>query len=190
MTLVFSETLRAGRELDFGFSWPRSLVLDRGKCRGQVDLTLAFRPPIDAEFDAECSRVQLEAYLHQIEVDPDTGEDDPKSRLHHHDSELPQGLEYTEKYLLQSGLKWTPVKRYNLSMPRGRGVSSNWRIALRPYTRAGAAYPEAGVPFTLIMSIGDPQGTAPIYNEVRNEIIRRGLELADITVAHRVRPRG
>ncbi len=190
VTLVFAETLMAKRELEFVFSWPRSMVLDSGKCRGQVDLTLAFTPPIDAEFDAECLRVQLEAYLHQIEVDPETGEDDPKSQLKHHDSALPQGLEYTERYLLQTGLKWTPVKRYSLVMPKGRGSSSNWRLSLRSFTRAGAPYPEEGVPFTLIMTIADPKDTAPIYEEVRNEIIRRGLQLADITVAHRVRARG
>ena len=61
---------------------------------------------------------------------------------------------------------------------------------MRSFTRAGAAYPSEGVPFTLIMTIADPSGAAAIHDEVRNEIIRRGLELADITVAHRVRARG
>ena len=74
-------------------------------------------------------------------------------------------------------------------MPKGRGSSSNWRLALRSFTRAGATYPEEGVPFTLIMTIADQRGFAPIYDEVRNEIVRRGLQLADITVAHRVRAR-
>ena len=190
ITLVFSESLAFRRELEFVFSWPRSLVTAAGKCRGQVDVTLAFTPPIDAQFDAECLRVQFEAYLHQIETDPDTGEDDPKSRLHHHDSALPAGLDYTETYLLKTGLKWTPVKRYSLTMPRGRGTSSNWRLALRSFTRAGEVFPVAGVPFTIVMTISDLEETAPVYDEVRNEISRRGLTLADITVAHRVRPRG
>ena len=189
ITLVFSESLASRRELQFVFTWPRSLVTPTGKCRGRVDLTLAFTPPIDAQFDAECLRVQLEAYLHQIETDPDTGEDDPQSRLNHHDSELPAGLDYTETYLLKTGLKWTPVKRYNLAMPRGRGTSSNWRLALRSSTRAGDVFPASGVPFTIVMTISDPEQTAPVYDEVRNEISRRGLELADITLAHRVRPR-
>ena len=190
ITLVFSESLASRRELEFVFSWPRSLVTAAGKCRGQVDVTLAFTPPIDAQFDAECLRVQLEAYLHQIETDPDTGEDDPKSRLHHHDSALPAGRDYTETYLLKTGLKWTPVKRYSLSMPRGRGTSSNWRLALRSFTRAGEVFPASGVPFTIVLTISDLEQTAPVYDEVRNEISRRGLTLADITVAHRVRPRG
>ena len=189
VTLVFTETLAARRELDFVFSWPRSLVTDSGKCRGQVELTLAFTPPIDAQFDAECLRVQLEAYLHQIEIDPGTGEEDPQSRLTHHDSAVPTGLEYTERYLLKTGLKWTPVKRYSLSMPRGRGTSSNWRLVLRSSARAWEPYPNAGVPFTLVMTISDMQQTVPVYDEIRNELIRRGLTLADITVAHRVRSR-
>ena len=189
VTLVFSETLAVRRELQFIFAWPRSLVTTKGKCRGRVDLTLAFTPPIDAQFDAECVRVQLEACLHQIEIDPNTGDDDPQSRLKHYDSAVPMGLGYTEKYLLKTGLKWTPVKRYSLSMPRGRGKSSNWRLGLRSLTRAGEQFPDSGVPFTIIMTISDPRGTAPVYDEIRNEITRRGLELADITVAHRVRAR-
>lgn len=121
--------------------------------------------------------------------DPDTGNDDPQSRLHPYDSELPDGLDYTETYLLKTGLKWTPVKRYHLAMPRGRGTSSNWCLTLRSSTRAGDVFPDSGVPFTIVMTISDIDQTAPVYDEVRNEISRRGLELADITVAHRVRPR-
>ena len=189
ITLVFCESLASRRELQFVFTWPRSLGTPAGKCRGRVDLTLAFTPPIDAQFDAECLRVQLEAYLHQIETDPDTGEDDPQSRLNHYDSALPAGLDYTETYLLKTGLKWTPVKRYHLAMPRGRGTSSNWRLTLRSSTRAGDVFPASGVPFTIVMTISDLEQTAPVYDEVRNEISRRGLELADITLAHRVRPR-
>ena len=141
-----------------------------GKCRGEVDLTLVFTPPIDPQFDAECLRIQLEAYLHQIETDPDTGEDDAQSRLNRYDSELPAGLDYTETYLLKTGLKWTPVKRYHLAMPRGRGTSSNWRLALRSSIRAGDAFPASGVPFTIVMTISDLEQTAPVYDEVRNEM--------------------
>ena len=190
ITLVFSEILAVRRELQFIFSWPRSLVATNGKCSGRVDLTLAFTPPIDAQFDAACLRVQLEAHLHQIETYPHTGEDDSKSRLKRSDGVLPTGLEFTKRYLLETGLKWTPVKRYSLlSMPRGRGSLSNWRLSLRSSTRAGEQFPDAGVPFTVVMTISDLQRAASVYDEIRNEINRRGLELADITVAHRVRPR-
>jgi len=80
VTLVFAETLMAKRELEFVFSWPRSLVLGDGKCRGSAELTLVYTPPIDANFDAECLRVQLEAHRHQRATHPDTGEENPQSR--------------------------------------------------------------------------------------------------------------
>ena len=51
-------------------------------------------------------------------------------------------------------------------------------------------FPKNGVPFTIVKTISDSEGVAPIYDEVRNEINRRGLKLADITVAHPVQPRG
>ena len=99
---------------------------------------------------------------------------------------MPAGLNQTETYLLKSGLKWTPVKRYFASMPRGRGASSTWRLTLRSSTRAGETFPVTGVPFTIVMTISDIEKSAPIYDEVRNEISRRGLRIADITLAHRV----
>ena len=189
ITLVFSDSLSSRHELQFVFTWPSSLVTSAGKCRGNIDLTLAFTPPIDTRFDAECLRVQLEAHLYQIETDPNTGEDNLQPRLKQHGSRLPAGLDYRKAYLLKNGLKWTPVKRYHLAMPQGRGRSSNWCLALRSSTRAGDVFPAAGVPFTIVMTISDLDQSARIYDEVRNEIRRRGLELADITVAHRVRPR-
>lgn len=192
ITLVFSDVLPPRRELSFVFTWPRSLTTDDGKCRGRVDLTLAYTPPVDAAFDAECQRVQLEAHLYQLEEKLVNGEvkEDPQSRLLHSDNALPEHLAYTERYLLEGGLKWTPIKRYERRMPKGIGTRGEWRLSLKALTRAGVAYPEEGVNFSLIMTIADPRGFAPIYEEVRAEIIRRGLRLADITVAPRVRVRG
>ena len=189
ITLVFSEILNRRDELRFEFSWPPSLVTPHGKYRGQVDLTLAFTPPIDELFETECLRVQLSAYLHQLELDSETDELVPQSRLSSYDNALPTGLAFTERYLLETGLKWTPVKRYRLNMSKGRGTSSLWRLSLKSFTRAGAQFPDAGVPFTIIMTISDPFQKALVYDQVQSEIKRLGLELADITVAHRVRAR-
>ncbi|HZH10666.1 MAG TPA: S8 family peptidase [Microvirga sp.] len=193
ITLVFADILPPRRELSFVFTWPRSLTYPDGKCRGRVDVTLAHTPPVDAAFDAECQRVQLSAALYQLEERIDRYGQiiaDPQQRLNACDSQLPSHLEYTERYLLESGLKWTPIKRYERSMPRGCGSTSEWRLSLRGMTRAGVIYPEEGVRFALLMTISDPKGAAPIYEEVRAEILRRGLRLADITVAQRLRTRG
>jgi len=193
ITLVFADILPPRRELSFVFTWPRSLTTAEGKCRGRVDVTLAHTPPIDAAFDAECQRVQLGAFLYQLEEKENADGElvpDPQQRLNHCDSQLPQHLEYTERYLLESGLKWTPIKRYDRNMPRGCGTTSEWKLSLKALTRAGAIYPDDGVPFALLMTITDLRGAAPIYEEVRAEILRRGLRMADITVAQRLRARG
>ncbi len=193
ITLVFADILPPRRELSFIFTWPRSLIGIGGKCRGHVDVTLAHTPPVDAAFDAECQRVQLGAGLYQLEeAVNDDGEivASPQQRLNACDNQLPAHLDYTERYLLESGLKWTPIKRYEKHMPRGCGTSSEWKLTLKSLTRAGAIYPAEGVRFALVMTISDTKAAAPIYEEVRAEILRRGLRLADITVAQRVRARG
>ena len=190
ITLVFSESLASRKELQFVFSWPKSLVTPSGKCRGQVDLTLAFTPLIDTSFDAECIRTQLSAYLQQIEVDPVTGDEKPISRLSHYDGVgLTRSQFATERDLLRTGLKWAPVKRYKLTMPGGRGTSSNWRLVLRSSSRGGDVSSDIEVPFTIVMTISDINRAAPVNEEVRNDIISRGLTLMDITLVHRVRSR-
>jgi hypothetical protein len=190
VTLVFSERLLARQRLDFPFAWPRSLVRADGACRGRADVTLAYTPPIDPAHREEAMRVQLEAYLHQEDlVDPATGTMEWESRLTHDGAGLPQGMNKTEKYMITTGLKWSPIKRYHASMPQGRGNTSNWRLSLDSLVRAGTAFPAEGVPFTLLLTISDPKAAAPVREEVRLDLRNRGLVLADITVAHRVRPR-
>ena len=193
ITLVFTDVLPPRRELAFDFSWPRSLTSPLGKCRGHVSVTLAHTPPIDEAFDAECQRVHLQAALHQLEEKPRPDgamKLDPVQRLDHHDTELREDAELTERLLLSNGVKWTPIKRYEKNMPRGCGTTSEWRLSLKSQSRAGAVFPAEGVPFCILMTISDIRGEAPVYEEVRNEILRRGLRLADVTVAQRVRGRG
>lgn len=188
VTLIFSEALKPQNELLFNFVWPQSMVTDTGKCRGRVELTLVYSPPIDPNYDDECLRIQLEAQLQQLTINPVTGEEKPKGQLQLFDSSLPSGLNFTENYMLKSGLKWTPVKRYLLNMPQGRGVSSTWRLRLSGLARAQQMFPIDGVPFSIIMTISDIEGEAPVYDELRNELIRTGARLENIAVAHRIRP--
>jgi len=187
ITLIFSEVLHRQQKLEFLFSWPEGLVVQNGACRGSVDLTLAYTPPLDASHKDEAQRVQLEAHLHQEQVDEDSGEIDWESRLRQDGSGLPPGMNKTERYLIKTGLKWSPIKRYAATMPQGRGTSSNWRLSLESLTRAGAVYPDDGIAFAMIMTISDPKRNTPIHDAVRNTLQSQGFNLADIMVAHRVR---
>ena len=112
-----------------------------------------------------------------------------ESRLNHDAGDVPQGMNKTESYLIKTGLKWSPLKRYQVSMPEGRGNTSNWRLSLESLVRAGVAFPTDGVAFTLILTISDLKATAPVREEMRVDLKNRGFVLADITVAHRIRAR-
>lgn len=186
ITLVFSDRLLAKQVLDFPFAWPQSLVKKDGSCRGQVDVTLCFTPPIDPQHRDESIRVQIEAQLSQEAVDEETGEVIWDGHLTH-DSGIGSR---SEQALIRDGLKWSPIKRYNLKMPKGRGTSSNWRLSLNSLVRAGEVFPSDGVPFSLVVTISDITEKERIGEEIRQALQGRGFQLVDITVAHRVRQRG
>jgi hypothetical protein len=103
---------------------------------------------------------------------------------------VPQGMSKTEQYPLKTGLKWSPIKKYGANMPKGRGTSSNWKLALTSQLRAGATFLTEGVPFSMIMTISDPRGLAAIHDAMRNALQAQGHAIADILVAHRIRQRG
>ncbi|HVW73098.1 MAG TPA: S8 family serine peptidase [Rhizomicrobium sp.] len=188
ITLVFTARLRRRQVLEFQFAWPAALVTDSGACRGCADLTLAYTPPIDAAHKDEALRVQLEAHLKQEALDED-GKLIWDSQLKQDGSGVPQGMNKTEAYLLKTGLKWSPIKRYSANMSKGRGERSTWQLSVDSQQRAGAPFPDAGVPFAVILTISDPRGLAPIHDAVRNTLQAQGHALADIMVAHRIRPR-
>jgi hypothetical protein len=152
-------------------------------------VTLSYTPPIDPDHREEAIRVQLEAFLHQERLDEDTGELAWESRLSHDAADLPQGMSKTEHYLIRTGLKWSPIKRYNVTMPGGRGNTSNWKLSLESLVRAGEVFPADGVNFSLMLTITDLDSKFPVREEMRLDIQNRGLALADITVAHRLRAR-
>lgn len=189
VTLVFSARLLRKQRLEFAFTWPKSLVSAGGSCRGRADVTLAYTPPIDPDHREEAVRVQLEAHLHQEKLNESTGETVWESQLQHDGTDVAQGTGKTESFLIRTGLKWSPVKRYHVAMKKGRGNTSNWRISLESLERALVVFPAEGVNFTLILTLSDIAGIAQVREELRASLQSRGFQLADITVAHRVKAR-
>lgn len=187
ITIVFDQVLPPDRILDFDFAWPESLVTVSGGCRGDVEMTMVYSPPIDRAFKDEAMRVELDAHLRQEKIDPETGEITWEGQLSHDGAITPGGTKKREKELLRNGVKWSPVKRLITSMPHGRGTSSNWRLLVEPLARKTAAFPDEGVRFALFMTIRDPKQVAPVNDQMRNLLIGRGITLSDIHVAARVR---
>ncbi|MDM0119011.1 S8 family peptidase [Variovorax arabinosiphilus] len=179
ITLVFSGVLSKGQELRFAFAWPKSLVTEKGACSGSVKVTLVHRPPIDRDHAGEFVRVNLDVYLRQEVIDQETGEATFKGRLK---QETPSGL---EKERVQHGAKWWPVKRSMVTLDEA-GNSSQWRLVVDSLSRSEYAFPEEGVPFTVLMTISDDLGL-PIFNEMRQQLQVAGAQIDDIRAE--IRPR-
>lgn len=187
ITIVFDQLLPVDRILSFDFSWPQSLVTQDGACRGAADLTLVYTSPVDRNFNDEALRVELDAYLRQQEIDPETGEVSWAGQLEADGTSVPKGTRQREKEMLRNGVKWSPVKRLHARMPKGRGASSDWKLIIEPLARKEQSFPQDGVHFAALLTIRDIDGAAPVHDEMRNHLVNRGVTLADIQVAARVR---
>ncbi|MGJ3261937.1 MAG: S8 family peptidase [Salinarimonas sp.] len=187
ITLVFAHRLRRDQQVAFQFGWPPSLVMPNGKCRGQARLTLVSSPPLDTSFGAELVRVNIEAALQQEDFDK-AGNSGWKGRMEA--AYLPGRASGPpiEAERIEHGFKWSPSKMFTRTL-RGVGKSSNWRMFVGYTTRAGEIMPDNGVPFTAILTISDPDGAAPVFNEMRALLARSGVRIEDIQTAARVATR-
>jgi hypothetical protein len=181
ITLVFAGRLMFEKQLTFNFSWPTVLTDADGKCRGYARLTLATSPPLDYRYNAELVRVNVNARLQQATADGKW-----KGQLH--DTYLPIDGDAAvyEPELIEQGFKWSPVKTYGRLIPRGVGKSSNWRLVVDYLTRSNEPFPSAGVPFTVLLTISDPEGKAPVFNTMRQTLQSLGVQISDIRTAARV----
>jgi hypothetical protein len=97
------------------------------------------------------------------------------------------GITPPERALIDHGLKWWPTKRYEDDFGDGVGRSTEWRLQVESNVRAEAQFPAEGVPFSIILTIEDKDQRAPIFQEVRRQLINTRVELQDIRTEVRVR---
>lgn len=183
ITLVFANRATSGHKLSFKFSWPPSLVRD-GKCLGHAKLTIVSTPRFDYRYGAEFVRINIDAALRQQQKDgkylgrlsaiytPDEGENS-----------------LFEKDQIEHSFKWSPVKVYEKTFPRGVGPTTDWSLDVEYLARDGVAIPREGVPFTAILTISDPNNEQPVFNDMRQMLQSLGVQAVDIKTAARVVPR-
>ena len=183
ITLVFANRAISGHKMSFKFSWPSSLVLD-GKCFGHAKLTIVSTPRFDYRYGAEFVRINIDAALRQMQKNgnylgrlsaiytPDEGD----------------GILY-EKDQIEHSFKWSPVKVYEKTFPRGVGPTTEWRLDVEYLARDGVTIPRDGVPFTAILTISDPNKEKPVFNDVRQMLQSLGVQAVDIKTAARIVPR-
>lgn len=181
ISIVLSDTILPGRCVEFPFTWPPSLVTSEGACRGNVRLTLATQPAIANVHGWERVRVNLDGAIKQANAN---GTFNSKAEATH---QFFSGFTYANERSLATELgKWFPLKSYGRSIQRGIGESADWRLDVNYLTRAGEAIPTQGIAFAAVLTIEDPDGEAPVFDEMRASLTSIGVSLSDLRTAVRV----
>lgn len=184
-TLVFDDVLRPGYFLEWNdFPYPPSLKRD-GKYYGEVWMTVAFAPARGARWGTEYCETHIDAHfgVYRKEKFRDTGLVKPKLKFvglvppeHKNVGEL------YESYQVEKLRKWAPVRTYYGNMENGeRG--ERWRMMLRLLTRHGIEDEDAfkPQPFSLIVTIADPQKKVRVYDEMA-QLVRNRFQSQNLTV--------
>lgn len=186
ITLIFEASLLKGQRMEFNFAWPKSLVRD-GKCRGRGRLTLVSRPAVDSGDGEEFARTQLDAHVNQLDLNG-------KAKGGAFAIGLPDNIrgrnsKTVEAVQRRHQLKWGPVKVYEFESPAGGGESSEWRLLVESLERAEGETPEHGIRFAAILTIEDLKGEAPVFTDLRQDLLSRSVQLSDLQIASRTRAR-
>jgi hypothetical protein len=182
ITLVFADTLRQNSKLSFDFVWPRCLVnAEDGSCRGDVRMTLVYRPPLDRNFGSEFVRANVDAHLRQEDGITFHGRV-PQTFLPKKSAGFPH-----EHELIENGLKWWPSKMYAAHFPQGKGSSSNWRLVVESLLRAGEVFPTQGIPFAVVLNISGSENDQTVFSDMRMYLRARNVQIADIRATTQIR---
>lgn len=164
------------------FPIPQCFRLSDGRVEGEFLMTLVYDPPLDPAAGAEYCQVNVDASL---------GTYDPRAsgKPGHAGKIPPEPKDYGklyERYLVEHGFKWSPVKVYRARLSRTSG--QRWRIRMRMHYRAGVqvANPQE---VALVLTMFDPKRQKPVYNDVVRAMNQSGWLHQDLQVSERVRVR-
>lgn len=190
-TLVFDDVLRPGHFLEWDhFPYPPSLQRD-GRYFGEVWMSLAFAPARGARWGTEYCETHIDAHLgvYREQISRSTGEVKQKFTGLVPPEHRNPGLLY-EAYQVETLRKWAPVRTYHGSMGERGERGLRWRLMLRLLTRHEHAQETfKPQPFSLIITIADPEKKAPVYDEMAR-IVRSRFQAENLAVRPRARVRG
>lgn len=166
------------------FPIPDCLV-QQGKVFGEIILTLVYEPPVDQDDGAAYSQVNIDASLGMCYRGEENSDDYGGRKV----IPYPKGIEdLYEKNQIEHGYKWSPVKVYRTTFPKGLKPRDFWRITLKMTSRKPLTRPDRQKA-TLIATIRDPQRRLPVYNEVVAMMNRAGWISQSLQIKDTVRIR-
>ncbi|HQJ90427.1 MAG TPA: S8 family peptidase [Paludibacteraceae bacterium] len=180
VTLIFSGTLYDGTFIEFNdFPFPKSLIRN-GKCYGDIKMTLAYTPKIDASYGQEYCRANIDAHFGTYDYIDEEGKVKGFSGV------VPLEKKWDEKYekaQVEHGFKWNPLKSYARSFKNGISQKP-WRLMIDSVARLGENY--QGQEFVLFITITDLNGN-DIYTEIIQALRERGYFHSDIKIHNKIR---
>lgn len=192
-TLIFEDHLRPGYFLEWDdFPYPQSLRKD-GRYFGEVWMTVALAPARGARWGSEYCETHIDAHfgVYYWKESRKTGD----CKLTFKGLVPPEhknpGLLY-ESYQVERLRKWAPVRTYYGDLGDKGERGERWRLKVQLLTRHGVEDGEAlkSQPFSLILTIMDPEKRAPVYDEMA-QVIRNRFQADNLAVraAARIRAR-
>ena len=189
-TLVFDDTLRPGHYLEWDqFPYPPSLTKD-GKYVGEIWMTLAFAPARGEQWGTEYCETHISAHLgvYRDRVSRNTGE---ITQVFHGlvPPEHRNPGELYEAYQVEKLRKWAPVRTYHGRLKDSGERGNRWRLKLQLLTRHGMGDDSSTrrpQPFSLIVTIADPNDQAPVYDEMV-QLVRNRFQSQNLNVRSRAR---
>ncbi|MDR3405893.1 MAG: S8 family peptidase [Chthoniobacter sp.] len=186
MTLVFEEVMRPGFFLEWDdFPYPESLT-DGDSYRGEIWMTLAYRPARNPSFGSEYCETHVDAHF-GVYRDGKDGKEEFKGMV---PVEHPNKGALFESFQVQALRKWAPVRTYHRLIPNG-AKGKRWRLYVELLCRHGVEGTTASnQPFALLLTISDPEQKAPVYDEMVRSL-RTRFQTQNLAVRPnvRVRPR-
>ncbi len=175
-TLVFEDTLRPGYYLEWDdFPFPRSLQRN-GRFFGEIWMTVAFAPARGARWGTEYCETHIDAHfgVYRERVNKETGEVAEKFHGLVPPEHKNPGILY-ESCQVKELRKWAPVRTYYGDLGPNGEKGLRWRLMVRLLTRHGIEDQEAfkPQPFSLIVTISDSEGRAPVYDEMSQVVLSR-----------------
>jgi serine protease AprX len=191
-TLVFDDVLRPGYFLEWDdFPYPSSLRRN-GRYFGEIWMTVAFAPARGARWGSEYCETHIDAHfgVFRDQVSRETGEVKTKFFGLVPPEHKNPGVLY-ESYQVEKLRKWAPVRTYHGDLGEKGERGDRWRLKVQLLTRHGIENEETykPQPFSLIITISDPEKKAPVYDEMARSVLNR-FQAQNLAVRAAARIRG
>ncbi|MBU5415427.1 S8 family peptidase [Serratia ureilytica] len=182
ITFLFEVDTREGVEFGrYPFVIPESLKNDEGKFYGEILMTLVYSPPLDPNYPSEYCRSNVDVSFGTYDYD--------KTQKRKHISKVPQikdKSELYEKYLIENGFKWSPIKVYRKKYPQGT-QGDTWRLKIDVQRRAEQdplEFPQRAVLLITLRSLTEQKD---VYSKAVSEIEALKWDSDDIIISNEER---